>query len=68
MSSVGRVEPVSLYSSDWAKLLPDTDHARFFVTRNWSETLLGLLDTWTVELRLYVLQAFADLRPACLYW
>lgn len=68
MSGVLPVRPVSVATDDWTSLLPDTDHVGFFKSCNWSETKLGPFSSWTLELRLYTLQAFADSRPVAIYW
>ena len=58
----------SVLSDDWHASLPDSDHVRVFRSRDWLTSQLGPLSTWTLELRLYTLQAFADVRPLCIWW
>lgn len=58
--------PVS--ADNWTVLLPDTDHARAFTSNDWAATEIGALSTWCVELRLYTIQAFADVNPVCIWW
>lgn len=65
---MSNLQSIPVGTDDWTALLPDTEHVRFFKSRNWSETLLGPLNTWGLEIRLYTLHAFADARPVCLWW
>jgi hypothetical protein len=53
---------------DWTAALPQTDHIRFFRTTNWSQTLLGPLDSWSPTLRLFASYVLADSNAACLWW
>ncbi|KAF1851401.1 putative histidine kinase-like protein M3YPp [Cucurbitaria berberidis CBS 394.84] len=58
----------TLNAADWTATLPQTDHVRFFRSRDWSRTALGPLETWSPTLRLFTSFVFADSRPACLWW
>jgi hypothetical protein len=60
--------PIDNNPADWTLDLPDTDHVRFFRSRDWPSTALGPLETWASALRLHTYTLFADTRPACLYW
>ncbi|RMZ67390.1 autoinducer 2 sensor kinase phosphatase luxQ [Pyrenophora seminiperda CCB06] len=52
----------------WTDGLPQTDHVRFFQTTDWSQTVLGPLESWSPSLRLFATFTLSDSRPACLWW
>ncbi|KAH4411045.1 hypothetical protein HBH99_070380 [Parastagonospora nodorum] len=53
---------------DWTESLPKTDHVRFFKTVDWTQTVLGETQQWSVALRMYTQMVMSDTRAACLYW
>lgn len=55
-------------ADNWTDLFPDSDHARAFTSHDWAGTELGALCTWSLQLRLYTIQAFADVNPVCIWW
>ncbi|KAH4797594.1 hypothetical protein HBH65_018950 [Parastagonospora nodorum] len=52
---------------DWTESLPKTDHVRFFKTVDWTQTVLGETQQWSVALRMYTQMVMSDTRAACLY-
>lgn len=67
-TTTGAGDPSPLQTHLWTSNIPDGDFVRFFLSRDWSNTTLGPLETWPVALRLYTLQALADSRPVVIYW
>lgn len=61
-------EETATDEQDWTEDLPQSDHVRFFREVDWSRTKLGPLKDWGTTLRTFVRMAFADSRPACLWW
>lgn len=67
-TTTGAGDPSPLRTHIWTSNIPDGEFVRFFLSRDWSNTPLGPLETWPVALRLYTLQALADSRPVVIYW
>lgn len=57
-----------LASDSWYEALPQNEHTAFFTAKDWSETLLGPLNSWPHALRLHTHTLFSDRRPGAIYW
>jgi len=58
----------ALERDDWTVDLPSTEHVSFFRATDWSASLLGPLESWSLALRLQTFTLFADSRSSCIYW
>ena len=52
----------------WTKLLPSSPHIQFFMSVDWSATVLGPLESWSYHLRQMTVLLMSDPRPAAMYW
>lgn len=58
----------TLTCDQWAENLPPSKHVRRFINKNWAQTPLGPLSSWSISLRLHIFTLFADSKASLLYW
>lgn len=65
-----RVQSCDLGPFDWTRPDPSvaiTPFIKFFRNLDWASTVLGPMETWSPDLRRYVVMLMADSRPAAMF-